>query len=51
MVSLIDRLNRIAQMSPELIQQLYNIVTDKNNLIKTQSPYGWLTRQPSRVDS
>jgi signal-transduction protein with cAMP-binding, CBS, and nucleotidyltransferase domain len=29
MVSLIDRLNGIAQMSAELIQQLYNIVTDK----------------------
>jgi len=29
MVSLIDRLNGIAQMSAELTQQLYNIVTDK----------------------
>jgi CRP/FNR family transcriptional regulator, anaerobic regulatory protein len=29
MVSLIARLNGIAQMSAELIQQLYNIVTDK----------------------
>jgi hypothetical protein len=29
MVSLLDRLNGIKQMSAELIQQLYNIVTDK----------------------